>query len=100
MHTIISQYDIYYRNMMVAIHAYNRITCKTVCGVYKSVREKVHALFQALRGRREAFDGFPRVAFPSGTHQHVEELDCFLCTHHMSMQVTVCYKKETDETYT
>ena len=100
MHTIISQYYFYDRNMMVAINAYNRTTCKAVCGVCKSVRERVHALFQALRGRREAFDGFPRVALQPRTHQHVEELDGFLCTHHMSRKVTLCYNKETGGTYT
>jgi len=61
--------------MMVAMNAYNHITSKAVCEVYKSVRERVHALFQALRGHREAFDGLPRVALQPPANQHVEELD-------------------------
>ena len=85
---------------MVAIDGYNRTTCKAVCGVYKSVRERVHALLQALRGRREALDRLPRVAFHFRTRQEVDELDGFLSTHHMSIKVTTCYNKENDEAYT
>ena len=84
---------------MVSINAYNQITSKSVCEVNKSVRERVHALLQALRGRREALDRLPRVAFHSRTNQQVDELDGFLCTHHMSIKVTTCYNKEDDETY-
>ena len=75
MHTNKSQYYFYDRNTIVTINAYNRTTCKAVCGVYKSVRERLYALFQALRGHREAFDGLPRVALQPPAHQHVEELD-------------------------